>query len=75
VAVELGGKSPVIILPDADVSRVGPGAAAAIFANQGQICCAGSMMDAHKSVLNAVVDRVAEIGGQIKLGPGLDPTT
>jgi len=75
VTVELGGKSPVIVLPDADLSRVGPGAAAAIFSNQGQVCCAGSMLYAHKSVVNKVVDRVAEIAEKIKLGPGLDPTS
>src|ERR1700747_3578738 len=42
VTLELGGKSPVIVLPDADLDAAGAGAAAGIFYNQGQVCTAGS---------------------------------
>ena len=42
VSLELGGKSPVIIFPDADVDVAVPGAARAIFTNSGQVCAAGS---------------------------------
>src|SRR6202035_1167932 len=42
VSLELGGKSPVIVLKDADLDVAIPGAASAIFFNHGQCCCAGS---------------------------------
>ncbi|HVY15845.1 MAG TPA: aldehyde dehydrogenase family protein [Rhodopila sp.] len=75
VSLELGGKSPAIILPDADLDLAIAGAANAIFFNHGQCCCAGSRLYAHKSVYDKVVSGVADIAGKIKVGPGLDPVT
>jgi phenylacetaldehyde dehydrogenase len=75
VSLELGGKSPAIILPDADLDLAIAGAANAIFFNHGQCCCAGSRLFAHKSVYDKVVSGVADIAGKIKVGPGLDPVT
>ncbi len=75
VTLELGGKSPVIVFPDADMERVIPGAASAIFFNQGQTCCAGSRLFAHRSVFDRVVEGVAEAASRLKVGPGLDPST
>jgi phenylacetaldehyde dehydrogenase len=75
VSLELGGKSPAIILPDADLDVAIAGAANAIFFNHGQCCCAGSRLFAHKSIYDKVVSGVAEIAGKIKVGPGLDPET
>jgi phenylacetaldehyde dehydrogenase len=75
VSLELGGKSPAIILPDADLDLAIAGAANAIFFNHGQCCCAGSRLYAHKSVYDKVVSGVADIAGKIKVGPGLDPST
>ena len=75
VSLELGGKSPAIILPEADLDLAIAGAANAIFFNHGQCCCAGSRLFAHKSVYDKVVGGVAEIAGKIKVGPGLDPVT
>ncbi|MFT4826711.1 MAG: phenylacetaldehyde dehydrogenase [Halioglobus sp.] len=69
--LELGGKSPVIIFPDADMAQAIPGAAQAIFGNHGQNCCAGSRLFVHASVYDQVVDGVREIADGIKLGPGL----
>jgi phenylacetaldehyde dehydrogenase len=51
VSLELGGKSPAIILPDADLDLAIAGAANAIFFNHGQCCCAGSRLYAHKCML------------------------
>ncbi len=48
VSLELGGKSPVIVLPDADLDAVIGGAANAIFFNSGQVCTAGSRLYAHR---------------------------
>src|SRR5215472_15714138 len=75
VTLELGGKSPVIVLDDADIEQVIPGAASAIFFNHGQCCCAGSRLMVHKKILDKVVAGVADEAKKIKLGPGLDPGT
>ncbi|MFI4986427.1 MAG: aldehyde dehydrogenase family protein [Alphaproteobacteria bacterium] len=75
VSLELGGKSPAIVFPDADLERAIPGTASAIFFNHGQCCCAGSRLYAHESVFDKVVEGVAAIAAKIKVGPGLDPTT
>jgi phenylacetaldehyde dehydrogenase len=75
VTLELGGKSPVIVFPDADLERAVPGAASAIFFNHGQCCCAGSRLFAHKDVYDKVVEGVSNIASKIRVGSGLDPQT
>jgi phenylacetaldehyde dehydrogenase len=75
VSLELGGKSPVIILPDADVNSVIGGAAQAIFFNSGQVCTAGSRLYAHRKVFDQVVEGVSAAAQSIRLGPGLDAKT
>src|SRR6267154_2779523 len=75
VSLELGGKSPNIVLEDADLERAIPGAASAIFFNHGQCCCAGSRLYVEESMFDKVVAGVADRARQIKLGPGLDPAT
>ena len=74
-SLELGGKSPVIIFPDADLSQAIPGAAQAIFGNHGQNCCAGSRLFVHEDVYDEVVDGVVAIADSIKLGSGLDSSS
>jgi phenylacetaldehyde dehydrogenase len=75
VTLELGGKSPAIVFPDADIEGAIAGAANAIFFNHGQCCCAGSRLFAHRRIFDRVVEGVAAIAEKIKVGPGLDPTT
>jgi len=75
LSLELGGKSPNIVLKDADLDVAIPGAASAIFFNHGQCCCAGSRLYVQKSIFDKVVEGVAAHAKAIKLGPGLDPTT
>jgi phenylacetaldehyde dehydrogenase len=75
VTLELGGKSPAIVMPDADLDLAIPGAANSIFFNSGQVCVAGSRLYAHRSVFDRVVAGVADIAKSLKLGNGLDPTT
>ena len=75
VSLELGGKSPMIILPDADLERAIPAAAQGIFANAGQVCNAGSRLFAHRDVFDQVVDGIAERAAQLKIGPGLEEDT
>ena len=75
VSLELGGKSPAIVFPDADLDRAIPGTASGIFFNQGQTCCAGSRLLAHKKVFDQMVEGISNVAKSIKLGPGLDPAT
>jgi phenylacetaldehyde dehydrogenase len=75
VTLELGGKSPNIILPDADIPAAIDGAANAIFFNHGQCCCAGSRLYVHRSRFDQVVEGIAERAKEIKLGPGMHADT
>jgi phenylacetaldehyde dehydrogenase len=75
VALELGGKSPVIIFPDADLERATAGAAEGIFRNAGQVCVAGSRLYVHRKVFDQVVGGVAERARTLKVGPGMQPDT
>jgi phenylacetaldehyde dehydrogenase len=75
VSLELGGKSPVVIFPDADIERASQGAADGIFRNAGQVCVAGSRLYVHKNVFDKVVDGVVERAKKLKVGPGLEAET
>jgi phenylacetaldehyde dehydrogenase len=75
VSLELGGKSPVIVLDDADPVQAAAGAAQAIFFNQGQVCTAGSRLYVQKKLFDRVVGELSTIAGNMKLGPGLDPAS
>jgi phenylacetaldehyde dehydrogenase len=75
VTLELGGKSPNIVLPDADLEVAIAGAANAIFFNHGQCCCAGSRLYVHERQFDEVVSGVADAASKIRVGPGLDPET
>jgi phenylacetaldehyde dehydrogenase len=73
VSLELGGKSPNIILDDADLDSAIPGSSMAIFFNQGQCCCAGSRLFVEKKIFDKVVDGVSQAAAKIRLRPGFDP--
>jgi phenylacetaldehyde dehydrogenase len=75
VSLELGGKSPVIVLPDVDVDVAVGGAAGAIFFNAGQVCAAGSRLYVHSKIFDRVVEGIGAAAESIRLGPGLDPQT
>ncbi|WP_367307053.1 aldehyde dehydrogenase family protein, partial [Alicyclobacillus acidocaldarius] len=75
VTLELGGKSPNIILPDADMSRAIPGAFMGIMFNQGQVCCAGSRLFVQKKAYDNVVADLVSLAKKIRQGPGLDQGT
>ncbi|THG74023.1 aldehyde dehydrogenase family protein [Pseudomonas sp. A-1] len=72
VTLELGGKSPTIVLADADLQQAAAGAAGAIFFNQGQVCCAGSRLYVQRKHFDNVVADIAGIANGMKLGNGLD---
>jgi phenylacetaldehyde dehydrogenase len=75
VSLELGGKSPVFVFPDADLEAVIPGAAMSVLLNSGQACTAGSRLYIHEDVYSKVIDGVAAFIEKLKLGHGLDGTT
>ncbi|MDQ7956990.1 MAG: aldehyde dehydrogenase family protein [Rhodocyclaceae bacterium] len=72
VALELGGKSPVIVLDDVDVETAVAGAAGAIFFNHGQVCTAGSRLYVAKKLYDKVVDGLAQVADGTVLGSGFD---
>ncbi len=74
-SLELGGKSPVIVLDDVDPAVAAAGAAQAIFFNQGQVCTAGSRLYVHRSRFDEVVEQLSAIAAGMKMGPGIDPST
>ncbi len=75
VSLELGGKSPTIVFPDADIDAAIAGAASAIFFNHGQCCCAGSRLLAHEKIFDQVTEGISKIAENIKVGPGMDTST
>ncbi|MHB8533693.1 MAG: aldehyde dehydrogenase family protein [Solirubrobacteraceae bacterium] len=75
VTLELGGKSPAIILPDADLDTAVKGAYQAIYYNSGQACNAGSRLLVPDERFDEVVGALAERAARSRLGPGLDPSS
>lgn len=75
VSLELGGKSPNIVFQDAEIESAIPGAANAIFFNQGQVCCAGSRLYVEDKQFDKVVEGVSQLASKIRLGPGMESTT
>lgn len=75
VSLELGGKSPNIVLADANLDAAAQASLWGIFANAGQICTAGSRLLVDESVHDEFVDRLQGAVGQFRLGHGLDPAT
>ncbi len=73
VSLELGGKSPQIIFPDADLEVAAAAVANGIFFNQGQTCTAGSRLYAHASCFDRVMSTITDAARKLKLGNGLKP--
>ena len=75
VTLELGGKSPMIVMDDADLELAIPGVANAIFFNSGQVCVAGTRLYVHSTISDQFYDGLADIAKGISLGHGLDQDT
>lgn len=75
VALELGGKSPNVVFADADLSRVGMGAALGAFALTGQACVAGSRLFVEEPVLDDVVNAVSGMAKMLPVGDPAKPGT
>ena len=75
ISLELGGKSPVIVLDDVDPAVAANGAANAIFFNSGQVCVAGSRLYVQRKAYDAVLDGVTAIAAKMRIGPGMEKGT
>nr|WP_322048925.1 aldehyde dehydrogenase family protein [Paraburkholderia sp. J67] len=75
VSLELGGKSPVIVLDDCDPQRAIEGAAGAIFFNHGQVCTAGSRLYLPRARFDEIVEGIAQVARNTVLGSGFDAAT
>ncbi|MGO9583137.1 MAG: aldehyde dehydrogenase [Acidimicrobiales bacterium] len=71
ITLELGGKSPQVVFPDADLDAAANGLVAGVFAATGQTCMAGSRLIVHESVKDELIAKVVERANTIKQG---DPT-
>src|SRR5690606_29949113 len=75
VSLELGGKSPNVVFPDADLDAAVRGAHAGIFYNTGQCCTAGSRLLVHRSIHDELLDRLVSRASALQPGDPLDPKT
>ncbi|CAL9366345.1 NADP_NAD-dependent aldehyde dehydrogenase PuuC [Streptomyces sp. enrichment culture] len=76
VWLELGGKSPNIVLPDApDLDQAAATAAWGIFFNQGEMCTAPSRLLVHSSIAERVTEAVVRRARELRVGDPLDPET
>jgi aldehyde dehydrogenase (NAD+) len=75
VTLELGGKSPQIVFPDADLDAAANGLVAGVFAATGQTCMAGSRLIVHEDVAEELVARVSARAATIRMGDPTDPET
>ncbi len=75
LALELGGKNPVIVLPDADLDKAADGIVYGILFNAGQCCVSPSRLIVHKSVSEDLAARVQALMVKVVVGDPLDPKT
>jgi betaine-aldehyde dehydrogenase len=75
VSLELGGKNPQIVFPDADLDAFIDAAVFGAYFNAGECCNAGSRLILHKSIADDVIARIASLSEKVKVGDPLDPAT
>jgi len=75
VSLECGGKSPHVVMADADIEAAGEAIAWGIYYNAGETCNAGSRVIVHTSVRDRLLEAVARVTAGIRLGHPLDPAT
>jgi acyl-CoA reductase-like NAD-dependent aldehyde dehydrogenase len=75
VALELGGKTPQVVFPGADLKAAAEGIAWGIYYNSGETCHAGSRLIVHESVREALLEQIRNVAATITLGHPLEPTT
>jgi aldehyde dehydrogenase (NAD+) len=75
ITLELGGKSPNVVLEDADLDAAARGALTGIFYNKGEVCAAGSRLFVQESAHDAFMEKILERGKKMQVGDPLDPKT
>ena len=75
VSLELGGKSPFIVFPDADLDVASATSMSAVWGASGQVCTCGTRVLVHDSLYDDFVNRVVDGTKGMKIGPGMDPTS
>jgi acyl-CoA reductase-like NAD-dependent aldehyde dehydrogenase len=75
VALELGGKNPQVIFPDADLDSAADAVVFGVYFNVGQCCNSGSRIIVHEDVAKTFTARVVELSRQVAFGDPLDPAT
>ncbi len=75
VALELGGKNPQVIFPDADLESAADAVVFGIYFNAGECCNSGSRVIVHEDIAEAFIARVVELSAKVAFGDPLDPAT
>ncbi len=75
VSLELGGKSPNIIFPDAEMKSAAFGALSGVFLNQGQVCCAGTRVFVQQQIYEQFTDQLSQLAQNMKIGDPLETST
>jgi phenylacetaldehyde dehydrogenase len=75
VSLELGGKSPFIVFPDADLEAASASSRNAVWGASGQVCTCGTRVLVHDSIYDEFVNRIVDGTKDIKIGAGMDPTS
>ncbi|MGD6848778.1 aldehyde dehydrogenase [Rossellomorea aquimaris] len=75
VTLELGGKSPAIVLPDADLDITIPGILFGFLTHSGQVCVSGTRVLVHDSIYEQVIEQLSKLASSIKIGNPLDMGT
>ena len=75
VSLELGGKNPQVIFPDADLDQAADAIAFGVYFNAGECCNAGSRIIVHESVAAALVEKITVLSRRVPFGDPLDPRT
>ncbi|MGH3160104.1 MAG: aldehyde dehydrogenase family protein [Streptosporangiaceae bacterium] len=75
VSLELGGKSPTIVFPDADLDQAVAGLLFGIFSSSGQSCIAGSRVFVQPRSTTDCSTRSSRRSAKLRVGPGTDPDT
>ncbi|BFM17336.1 aldehyde dehydrogenase family protein [Maricurvus nonylphenolicus] len=73
--LELGGKGPGIVLPDAQLENVAYGALWGVYMNAGQACESGTRLLVHEDIYDALLDKLVEVSSRMIVGNPIDPAT
>lgn len=73
VTLELGGKAPMVMFNDMDLSLLGAAAAIGSFFNSGQTCCSGARIYAQRGIYDQVLETITSVARSLPVGSGLDP--